>query len=302
MSKMRAVWSSRGARPSWVGMIGQVIAPIAAMSKTVLPDRRMNLSAAVVAACALSLGAATSARDLQPAPTVQYSIVPPPTSAAALRDSFTSQQLASLELLNRADTARLARLPALVVPNTWHDDPLVYSPFPRRYDAWRPDAPQLLIVDQGAQAFAAYAYGNLVRWGAVNSGRQSMQTPAGLFHLTWRSRGRHSTVDPDWFMPWYFNFHNTRGLSFHQYALPGRPASHACIRLLERDARWLFDWGQEWRLDDRGWTVLEQGTPVLILNCYNFDQSPPWRSPAWLERSIALPASPDTSSRSCPVD
>jgi hypothetical protein len=100
-------------------------------------------------------------------------------------------------------------------------------------------------------------------------------------------------------MPWYFNFHNTRGLSFHQYALPGRPASHACIRLLERDARWLFDWGEQWRLNDRGWTVLEQGTPVLILNCYNFDQPPPWRDTAWVGRGVTLVANPDTAVQSC---
>jgi hypothetical protein len=218
-----------------------------------------------------------------------------------LRATFTTHQVGILELLNRADATRLARLPALVVPETWHDDALAYSPFPRRYDGWRPEAPQRLIVDQAAQAFAAYEGGNLVRWGPVNSGRQSMQTPAGLFHLNWRSRGRHSTVDPDWFMPWYFNFHNTRGLSFHQYTLPGRPASHACIRLLERDARWLYDWGQEWRLGARGRTVLQHGTPVLILNCYDFAEAPPWRSVAWLAQGITLPASPETAIRSCPI-
>jgi len=37
---------------------------------------------------------------------------------------------------------------------------------------------------------------------------------------------------------------NKRGHSFHQYELPGHPASHGCIRLLERDATWIYDWGK----------------------------------------------------------
>ena len=126
-----------------------------------------------------------------------------------------------------------------------------------------------------------------------------MAMPAGLFHLNWRSRGRHTTVDPDWYMPWYFNFENDRGLSFHQYTLPGRPASHACVRLLERDAKWLFDWGETWTLDDRGWNVLEPGTPVLIVGCYDFSSPPPWRSTGWLSSGIVLPGNPRANVVSC---
>jgi hypothetical protein len=100
-------------------------------------------------------------------------------------------------------------------------------------------------------------------------------------------------------MPWYFNFHNTRGLSFHEYALPGRPASHACARLLERDARWLFDWGDTWTLDEREPQVLVPGTPVLIPNCYDFDHAPPWRSFEWLSRGKLLAETPHVAQREC---
>lgn len=89
-------------------------------------------------------------------------------------------------------------------------------------------------------------------------------------------------------MPRYVNFHNHRGLSFHEFALPGRPASHACVRLLERDAQWLFEWGESWTLDERGWTVLDRGTPVLILVCYDFTAPPPWRSLEWLARALSF--------------
>jgi lipoprotein-anchoring transpeptidase ErfK/SrfK len=211
---------------------------------------------------------------------------------------FSTEQIVVLEMLNRADATRLRRLDALVVPQTWLLDAIRYSPFPLRYP-WGAADSRLLVVDQPGQAFAAYESGTLVRWGPVSSGREALQTPAGLFHLTWHSPGRHSTVDPDWFMPWYFNFQNDRGLSFHEYALPGRPASHACVRLLERDAKWLFDWGQTWTLDDRGWTVLNRGTPVLISGCYDFDAPPPWRSLDWLSKGITLPAAPATEPFQC---
>jgi lipoprotein-anchoring transpeptidase ErfK/SrfK len=83
----------------------------------------------------------------------------------------------------------------------------------------------------------------------VSSGGRNNPTSAGSFALNWRSTGRASTVDPDWFMRWYFNFGNREGLAFHAYSLPGYPASHGCIRLLDRDAQWLFEWGQAWVLD-----------------------------------------------------
>lgn len=208
------------------------------------------------------------------------------------------EQTTVLEVLNRADAGQFSKLPVLVMPDVWLPDVLSYSPFPDHY-AWGREHGKLLVVDQPFQAFAAYERGQLVRWGPVSSGRRQSQTPSGLLHLNWRSRGRHSTVDPDWYMPWYFNFLNERGLSLHEYTLPGRPASHACIRLLERDARWLFDWGEEWTLDRRGREVVADGTPVLILGCYDFDAEPPWRSLSRLARGLELPQHPMLTVHAC---
>ena len=80
-----------------------------------------------------------------------------------------------------------------------------------------------------------------------------------------RPRGHRSTVNPAWFLPWYFNFNNKTGHAFHQYELPGLPASHGCVRMLERDAQWLYRWGREWTLDERGWTVTETGAAEASL-------------------------------------
>jgi hypothetical protein len=214
--------------------------------------------------------------------------------AASLAARFDASQRDLLQKLNRVDGDSLARLDQMVVPDRWLDDDLAYSPLPRFY-GWGDRPSKLLVVFQPAQVFGAYEYGRLVRWGPVSSGRQTAQTPTGLFHLNWRSKGRHSTIDPDWFMAWYFNFHNAEGLSLHEYALPGRPASHACVRLRRADAIWLYDWGEQWQLDAARRRVLADGTPVLIIGTYDFGAPAPWRSTAFPARRVKLPDDPPTA-------
>jgi hypothetical protein len=126
----------------------------------------------------------------------------------------------------------------------------------------------------------------------VSTGRAQSQTPAGFYHLTWRARQRRSSENDEWLLNWYFNFINERGISFHEFELPGRPASHACVRLLARDAKWLFDWGQQWRLNPDRLHVDETGTPVMILGAYDFKHPPQWVQLTWWAKPIELPVNP----------
>jgi hypothetical protein len=86
-----------------------------------------------------------------------------------------------------------------------------------------------------------------------------------------------------------FQFSQWRGLAFHEFALPGRPASHACIRLLRRDAEWLFGWGEGWMLSPDGRKVLRPGTPVWIIVGYDFLGRRPWMNPDWWNQHVSLP-------------
>jgi hypothetical protein len=201
---------------------------------------------------------------------------------------FTATQIELLEKLNRADAAHLDRLSEVVVPEAWFLDERAYTTLPASYVPARP-YPKLLVVYVPGQVFGAYESGRLVRWGPVSTGRRTSATPAGRFYLNWRATYHVSTVDPDWEMRWYFNFRNVEGLAFHKYALPGHPASHGCVRLLERDAKWLFEWGEPWVLDHTDQVVMSDGTPVLITGAYDFELAPPWRSPTWLATPIVLP-------------
>lgn len=203
---------------------------------------------------------------------------------------FTDAEIRILEKLNRVDRFHLSRMSRIVVPTDFAVDLLQWSPLPKTLSCTL-DAPKLLVVHIPSQVFGAYEHGTLVRWGPVSSGREKHPTPSGLFHLNWRSRARHSTDDPDWHMEWYFNFHNRRGLAFHKYSLPGRPASHACVRLLERDAVWLYNWGDTWTLTaDRG-AIVTPGTPVYIAGEYAYNLAPPWLQPheSRTPMAIALP-------------
>jgi hypothetical protein len=204
---------------------------------------------------------------------------------------FSPAQLAVLEKLNRRDLEHLARLDRVIAPESWANDELEYSPLPDTW-AWAEAVPKALVVHQPSQVFGAYESGRLVRWGPVSTGRKESPTPDGLFHLTWRAKSRRSTENDEWLLKWYFNFVNERGVSFHQFELPGRPASHACVRLLARDAKWIYDWGEQWQLNPDKHHVDRLGTPVLILGTYDFAQPAPWLTLEWWQTPIELPTNP----------
>jgi lipoprotein-anchoring transpeptidase ErfK/SrfK len=225
-----------------------------------------------------------------------YHFEPLPKTIAELEKRFTAPQIALLEMLNRRDRERLIRVepavPGLIVPDTWIDDPLGYSPFPAAWPAAEAH-PKALVVHQPMQVFGAYENGRLVRWGPVSTGRKETPTPEGAFNLTWRARSRRSTDNQDWLLEWYFNFVNARGVSFHLFDLPGYPASHACVRLLLRDAQWLYGWGEQWQLDETKRVVLVKGTPVLVQGSYAFGSPAPWLAIDALSTPLMLPSSID---------
>lgn len=244
-------------------------------------------SSAIAAVVLLVLSARAEAvgivEQTDPQP-LQYRIEGGPLRELASR--FKPNELELLEKLNRADLKHLPRLDRVVVPSEWRSE-LEYSPFPATYAA-ATATPKLLVVDQPSQVFAAYEHGRLVRWGPTSTGREAKPTPSGRYDLNWRARTRTSTLSGEWRLNWYFNFHNFRGLAFHEFDLPGVPASHACVRLLARDATWIYQWGQSWVLDAAG-QLVQPGTPVVIVGQYAFGAEKPWLSAEYWTRAITLP-------------
>lgn len=197
------------------------------------------------------------------------------TTVRELQTTHGADGFLAILHVNRIDLEHLRDGATIVVPEA-PSALRALSPFPLSLDSTAPSVPKLLLVSRRVQAFAAYESGMLVRWGAVSSGRRESPTPAGLFATNWRSKLRISSDNAAWLLPWYVNFINSSGVSFHQFDLPGYPASHACVRLLEADAKWIFEWADSWVLADRGRRVEIYGTPVVVFDDYAFDQPPPW--------------------------
>ena len=119
-------------------------------------------------------------------------------------------------------------------------------------------------------------------------GKKATPTPTGLFSANWKAKETISTVNDEWKLKWNFNVSNAGGVGFHQYQLPGYPASHSCMRLLESDAIWLYNWVDMWILQHN--ELAAQGSPVIIFGQYPFGHSKPWWSLVQNPAALHIPA------------
>jgi len=176
-------------------------------------------------------------------------------------------------LLNRKLIHQVGIGDTLVVPDKWDLDFCAYSPFPRFY-AGGLSFKKLFVIDKSIQAWAAYESGRLARWGIVNTGDEHHRTPNGRFNFNWKTEYRvssHSPPGEPWEMYWVFNFVENRGIHVHQYPMPsGGPMSHGCVRLVDEDAKWIYDWADTWKKGSRGFksghgTISSPGTILLVV-------------------------------------
>jgi len=176
--------------------------------------------------------------------------------------------------VNRIDKANFAKKDSVVIPNDFSGDLPSYLPFPYHVSNLK-DVAKVLIFSYPTQTFAAYEYGELVYTGPTNMGRKKDKTPTGLFFTNWKAEKTTSTFNDEWELEWNFNIENKLGVGFHEYELPGYPVSHSCLRLLEKDAKYLYKWADEWILKDSE-NVKVKGTPVIVFGSYNFDGPQQW--------------------------
>ena len=189
----------------------------------------------------------------------------------------TNKDFANLEIAiaaNRTDKAFFAKMDSVIIPKDMTGDIAFYLPFPLEVP-YLADVNKILFFSYPTQTFAAYENGILIYTGPTNMGKKKYQTPTGLFFCNWKAEETISTVDDEWKLLWNFNIANKGGIGFHQYDMPGYPASHSCLRLLEKDAKYLYQWADQWILiDDEN--VKFKGTPVIVFGSYPFGQPKPW--------------------------
>jgi len=191
------------------------------------------------------------------------------------KDSFEgAMHLDILNALNRVDTTHLKRLDSIIVPNDFSLPLSSYMPFPDHLDMVK-DINKIILFSYPTQTFAAYENGKLVKTGPTNMGKKATPTPQGLFFTNWKAKKTISTVDNGWVLKWNFNVHNKWGVGFHEYGLPGYPASHSCMRLLGADAQFLYSWADQWILKNNHGPSAN-GTPVIVFGKYPFGEARPW--------------------------
>ena len=224
----------------------------------------------------------TSTKDTQKKPHKIIAHKKPKSVSYTLENTITwlevnkkdTSKLAIAYAINRTDEANFAKLDSVVVPTDFTGDLVYYLPFPLHVAALD-SISKLIIFSYPTQTFAAYENGELAHTGPTNMGRKKDQTPTGLFFTNWKAEQTTSTFNDEWDLKWNFNIANKLGVGFHQYSLPGYPASHSCLRLQENDAKYLYKWADEWILKDSE-NVKVKGTPVIVFGKYPFDESKPW--------------------------
>jgi len=192
-----------------------------------------------------------------------------------LQDSTLSEQEKELVYaVNRTDAANFKKMDSVLVPVDLSGDLVYYFPFPLEVPALN-DVSKLVFFSYPTQTFAVYERGVLVHTGPTNMGREKDQTPTGLFFTNWKAKKTISTVNDEWELKWNFNILNKGGIGWHQYTMPGYPASHSCLRLTTKDAKYLYDWADQWVLANKT-TIQVKGTPVIVFGAYDFNASKPW--------------------------
>lgn len=196
---------------------------------------------------------------------------------AIFSKKYTERERYAILALNRLDSKSKWNSDTLVVPAKIDTTLMAYSPFPMQLDVLS-DVKKFVVFSYPIQAYGVYSNGALVKWGPTSMGKKASQTSRGLMFANWKKKLAISTVKSEWKLPYNFNIHNTQGIGWHQYDLPGYPASHSCLRLLMKDAIWLYGYADTWILNPGGATTKANGTPVIVFGDYPWGKRKPWRN------------------------
>lgn len=102
-----------------------------------------------------------------------------------------------------------------------------------------PSGPVVVVVSLDEQNIYVYRNGVAIGVGPISSGRPGYETPPGVYSILQKKREHRSNLYDDAPMP-YMQRLTWDGIALHGGPLPGRPASHGCVRLPQAFAEKLF--------------------------------------------------------------
>ena len=109
--------------------------------------------------------------------------------------------------------------------------------------AWIPEiapaGPMLLLVNVRTQRAVLYRNGVPIGATTVSTGKEGHETPTGVFTVLQKQIEHYSSKYDNAPMPFMERL-TWGGVALHAGSLPGRPASHGCIRLPRRFAQLLY--------------------------------------------------------------
>lgn len=108
---------------------------------------------------------------------------------------------------------------------------------------WHPEVapagPLVILVSLDEQRVYVYRNGIAIGVSTISSGKPGHETPTGVFTILQKARDHRSNLYNSAPMP-YMQRLTWDGIALHGGALPGRPASHGCVRLPQKFAEQLF--------------------------------------------------------------
>jgi hypothetical protein len=187
--------------------------------------------------------------------------------------------LALLFATSLADTADAARQKRVV--STKKRDVPIKHPFGEDM----PKGPLQLVVSIADQRITLYSNGVRVAHAPVSTGVPRHPTPTGIFSVIQKNRWHRSNLYGSAPM-WYMHRLTWSGIALHEGVLPGRPASHGCIRLPQNFVSRL------WQISKLGVRVVVAKTdlaPQQFQHAKLFDPKPkPADTGATVSRPIGL--------------
>ncbi|HER40435.1 MAG TPA: murein L,D-transpeptidase [Salinimicrobium catena] len=219
----------------------------------------------------------TATKERKPELIITYKVdsLTTKTAVDSFKSRFSEEEQNIIFALNRVDRWRLDPGDRLIIPDTLTGNLMDYSPFPNKLEILD-SIPKAVLISRRVQAVALYEKGKMINWGPASTGKESTQTPAGLYYGNYKAKRKVSTIDKDWIMPYYFNYMNYEGIGTHIYSLPGYPASHGCVRLREQEAKNIYNWADQWKLNGNKQVVEKNGTPFMVFGEYDYQKPSPW--------------------------